>query len=177
VPDRACLTGIIFGLKSGIPWEMLPQELGCGSGMTCWRCLRDWQAAGVWDGLHHDLLDRLGQPARSTGAGRVWTAPASRPNGGECVGPNPTDRGKPGTQRHVVVERGGLPLAALLTGANRPASMVLEELLDAVPPIKTPAGRRRKRPAKGYADKGYAYPRCRSALRQRHIKIRIAQGH
>jgi transposase len=60
VPDRACLTGIIFVLKSGIPWEMLPQELGCGSGMTCWRRLRDWQAAGVWERLHHTLLDRLG---------------------------------------------------------------------------------------------------------------------
>ena len=47
VPDRACLAGIVFVLKSGIPWEMLPQELGCGSGMTCWRRLRDWQAARV----------------------------------------------------------------------------------------------------------------------------------
>jgi transposase len=61
VPDRACLTGIIFVLQSGIPWEMLPQELGCGSGMTCWRRLRDWQEAGVWDRLHQVLLDRLGQ--------------------------------------------------------------------------------------------------------------------
>ena len=60
IPDRACLTGIIFVLKSGIPWEMLPQELGCGSGMTCWRRLRDWQAAGVWDRLHQTLLDELG---------------------------------------------------------------------------------------------------------------------
>jgi transposase len=60
VPDRAALTGIIFVLKSGIPWEMLPQELGCGSGMTCWRRLRDWQAAGVWERLHQTLLDRLG---------------------------------------------------------------------------------------------------------------------
>jgi len=60
LPDRACLTGIIFVLKSGIPWEMLPAELGCGSGMTCWRRLRDWQAAGVWDRLHQTLLDELG---------------------------------------------------------------------------------------------------------------------
>ena len=60
VPDRACLAGIIFVLKSGIPWEMLPQELGCGAGMTCWRRLRDWHEAGVWDRLHQALLDELG---------------------------------------------------------------------------------------------------------------------
>jgi transposase len=42
VSDRMALTGILFVLKSGIPWEMLPQEMGCGSGMTCWRRLRDW---------------------------------------------------------------------------------------------------------------------------------------
>ncbi len=64
VPDRAALTGIIFVLKSGIPWEMLPQEMGCGSGVTCWRRLRDWQAAGVWDRLHQTLLDRLGDAGR-----------------------------------------------------------------------------------------------------------------
>ncbi len=64
VPDRACLTGIVFVLKSGIPWEMLPQELGCGSGMTCWRRLRDWQEAGVWEALHRALLDRLGAADR-----------------------------------------------------------------------------------------------------------------
>ncbi len=48
-------------LKSGIPWEMLPQEMGCGSGVTCWRRLRDWQEAGVWERLHRVLLDRLGE--------------------------------------------------------------------------------------------------------------------
>ena len=57
--DRACLRGIMFVLRSGIPWEMLPQELGCGSGMTCWRRLRDWQEAGIWQLIHFSLLDWL----------------------------------------------------------------------------------------------------------------------
>ena len=57
--DRAALTGILFVLKSGIPWEMLPQEMGCGSGMSCWRRLRDWHEAGVWQRLHQLLLSRL----------------------------------------------------------------------------------------------------------------------
>lgn len=57
--DRAVLTGILFVLRSGIPWEMLPKEMGCGSGMTCWRRLRDWQRQGVWDRLHCVLLSKL----------------------------------------------------------------------------------------------------------------------
>ena len=64
IPDRAALTGILFVLKTGIPWEWLPRELGCGSGVTCWRRLRDWQRAGVWHRLHTALLDRLGEADR-----------------------------------------------------------------------------------------------------------------
>jgi transposase len=61
IDDRSALTGILFVLKSGIPWEMLPQEMGCGSGMTCWRRLKEWHEAGVWEELHQRLLDRLGE--------------------------------------------------------------------------------------------------------------------
>jgi len=64
VSDRACLTGILFVLKSGIPWELLPQEMGCGWGMTCWRRLRDWQATDVWHRIHRKLLDKLGAADR-----------------------------------------------------------------------------------------------------------------
>jgi transposase len=59
VSDRAALAGIIFVLRTGCPWEWLPRELGCGSGVTCWRRLRDWQRAGVWHRLHTALLERL----------------------------------------------------------------------------------------------------------------------
>lgn len=50
---------VLDNARSGIPWEMLPSALGCGSGMTCWRRLRAWQAAGVWERLHRLLLARL----------------------------------------------------------------------------------------------------------------------
>jgi transposase len=58
VPNRVALTGIIFVLKTGLPWEYFPQELGC-CGMTLWRRLRAWQQAGVWERLHHTLLQHL----------------------------------------------------------------------------------------------------------------------
>ena len=59
VDDQQALNGILFVLRTGIAWEDLPQELGWGSGMTCWRRLRDWQAAGVWHRLHMALLAEL----------------------------------------------------------------------------------------------------------------------
>jgi transposase len=58
VPDRVCLTGIIFVLKTGLPWEDFPQEMGC-CGMTLWNRLDEWRRAGVWDRLHRLLLDQL----------------------------------------------------------------------------------------------------------------------
>jgi transposase len=57
--NRAVLTGILFVLKTGMAWEDLPQEMGCGSGMSCWRRLHAWQEAGVWDKIHRALLQRL----------------------------------------------------------------------------------------------------------------------
>ena len=59
ISNRQVLTGILFVLKTGIPWGYLPPELGCGSGMTCWRRLRDWQAAGLWQKIHERLLAEL----------------------------------------------------------------------------------------------------------------------
>jgi transposase len=61
ISDRAVLGGLIYVLRSSTPWRLLPaRALGCGSRVTCWRRLRAWQAAGVWEQLHHRLLDWLG---------------------------------------------------------------------------------------------------------------------
>jgi transposase len=179
VPDRAALTGILFVVKSGIPWEMLPYELGCGSGMTCWRRLHEWQRAGVWTCLHHALLQRLhntGQIDWERAALDSARVPA--PGGGEATGKDPTNRGKLGTKRHLVVDCQGVPLAAATSASTVHDSQVLEETVDAIPPLRQPQrrrGRPRKRPTKLHADKGYDYPRCRQALRARGILQRIAR--
>ncbi len=61
VPDRACLTGIVYVLRTGMPWRFIPKELGCGSGVTCWRRMRDWTEAGLWSRIHRKLLGVLGR--------------------------------------------------------------------------------------------------------------------
>jgi IS5 family transposase len=98
--------------------------------------------------------------------------------GGEQTGKDPTNRGKLGTKRHVVVERTGLPLAITISAANVHDSKALEEAIDAIPPLRLPGkrrGRPRQRPNKLHADKGYDYPRCRRALRSRGVIPRIAR--
>ncbi|WP_455182962.1 IS5 family transposase [Azospirillum palustre] len=174
--NRAALTGILFVLRSGIPWELLPVEMGCGSGMTCWRRLHAWHQAGVWERLHRVLLDRLGY-ANAINWDRAAVDSASVPGkkGGEETGPNPTDRGKPGSKRHILVDANGIPLALKISPANRHDSKFLEALVDAVPAIRQCAGRPRRRPAKLHADKGYDFAHCRRALRRRAIIPRIAR--
>src|SRR5260370_40919316 len=100
VSDRACLTGIVFVLRSGIPWQMLPQELGCGSGMTCWRRLRDWQRAGVRDLMHFALLDWLARSDQiDLSRAVVDTCSVPAVCGGDQSGahpPRPAPRGEKG---------------------------------------------------------------------------------
>jgi len=92
--DRATLTGILFVLKSGIPWEYLPRELVCRSGMTYWRRLHEWMQAGAWQCVHAAVLRRLreyDQIIRDRDSVDAASVPA--PAGGEHTGRNPTDRG------------------------------------------------------------------------------------
>jgi transposase len=91
------------------------------------------------------------------------------------VGANPVDRGKPGSKLHLATDAAGTPLALLVTGANVNDSLLFEALVDEVPPIRTPAGRRRCRPERVHADKGYDHRRCRHYLARRGIKARIAR--
>lgn len=170
VPDRACLTGIVFVLRSGIPWEMLPQELGSGCGMTCWRRLRDWQHAGIWDLMHFALLDWLARQGEIDWSRAVVDSCSVRAvSGGGQTGPNPTDRAKRGSKRHVICDGHGVPLAVRLTGANRHDSQEAMPLVDAIPPLQGERGRPRCRPDCVLGDRAYDAETIRRGLRARHI--------
>jgi IS5 family transposase len=98
--------------------------------------------------------------------------------GGQLSGPNPTDRGKPGTKYHLLTDRNGLPLHVLASAANVHDSRLFESLLESNPGVRGRRGRPcrpRRRPEKLHADKGYDYPRCRRYLQRRGIKVRIAR--
>jgi len=170
LPDRACLSGILFVLRSGIPWEMLPQELGCGSGMTCWRRLRDWQEAGIWQLVHFALLDWLARCGRIDWSRAVVDGISVRAVfWGTRTGPNPTDRSKLGSKRHLIRDGRGVPLAIQLTGANRNDSQQALALVEAIPPLQGKQGRPRHRPDCIVGDRGYDAEAIRQGLRARHI--------
>jgi transposase len=178
ISDRAALGGIVFVLRTGCPWRLLPKELGCGSGTTCWRRLRDWQAAGVWEKLYTKLLNWLGDQAAIDWSRASVDSLSIRAKRGEQTGPNPVDGGKPGSKYHLVVDRNGIPLAVRLSAANAHDATQLLPLVDAVPPVIGPRGkpgRPRKRPAKLHDDKAYDSTELRRALHGRRITPRIAR--
>jgi transposase len=176
IDNRAALTGILFVLKTGIPWEYLPRELGCGSGMSCWRRLDEWMLAGVWQRIHEAILRRLREYDQiEWGRASIDAASVPSPFGGEHTGRNPTDRGKLGCKHHVLVDQRGLPLVARISGAQVHDSRLLIPLMDAIPAVPGLPGRARKRPVKHHADRAYASRPHRAWLRWRGITARIAR--
>jgi transposase len=93
----------------------------------------------------------------------------------KATGPNPTDRARPGTKRHVLTDAQGIQLAQLWTPANQNECTVFERLLDAVPLVRGRVGKPRCRPRKLHADEPHDFPRARHALRARNIQARIAR--
>jgi transposase len=133
----------------------------------------------LWEAVHHTVLNWLGllDAIRWERASLESTGVRAK-RGGEDTGPNPTDRGKPGSKYHLVVDQQGVPLAVRLSAANVHDSRLLEPLIDALPSVWRPVGepgRPRRRPAKLHADKAYDADVHRRALRRRGITPRIAR--
>ncbi|MEV6537111.1 IS5 family transposase [Streptomyces sp. NPDC051639] len=176
VPDRQALCGILFVLHTGIQWEYLPQELGFGSGMTCWRRLAAWNEVGVWDQLHVLLLEKLRSKDQLDWSRAVIDSShvrAARP--GPKSGPSPVDRARPGSKHHLIVDGQGIPLAVSLTGGNRNDVTQLLPLLDKIPPVAGRVGRPRRRPDALLADRGYDHDKYRRLLWARGIRPVIAK--
>ena len=168
--NRQALTGILFVLKTGLAWNDLPQEMGCGSAVACWGRLRDWHAAGVWERLHAVLLAELRYADKidwSRAAVDATTIRALR--GGDKTGPTPTDRGRGGTKDHLLTDGNGTPLAMRTTGANRHESTQLLALVDAVPPVAGKPGRPRRKPEAVLGDRAFDSQPLREALWERGI--------
>lgn len=165
--DRKVLTGILFILRSGMPWEMLPKEMGCGSGMTCWNRLKEWHEAGVWEKLHRTLLNDLQAAGKLDWSRAIVDSASSRaPAGGEKTGPSPVDRRKLGSKHHIIVDADGVPLAMILTGANRHDMTQILPLVEAIPSVKGKRGRPRKRPHIVQGDRGYDSEPARRVLKK-----------
>jgi transposase len=173
---RKALTGILFVLKTGIQWEDLPVEMGCGSGMSCWRRLRAWQQAGVWSRLHQVLLRRLDEADRIDWQRAAIDSSFARAfGGGEGSGPNPTDRGRPGVKHHAMVDGQGIPLSGDVTPANTPDGKELIPLVDSAGPLDEETGEPKHRPKKVYTDRAYDARERRQQLEQRGIDPKIAR--
>ena len=174
IDDRKVLTGILFVLQTGIPWEYLPKEMGCGSGMTCWRRLKEWQEQGVWQRLHELLLAKLqrGRADRLVAGGDRQLARACR-WGGEKTGPSPVDRARSGSKHHTLTCGRGTPLALSLSGGNHNDILELLPLVDAIPPVRGKRGRPRRRPRRLLGDGAYHSRGHRCELRARGISAAV----
>lgn len=172
LPDRDVLCGILYVLHTGIQWEYLPQDLGFGSGMTCWRRLRDWNEAGVWQRLHEVLLAELNA--------------ASRLDWSRCVVDSSHVRALKGGSTRALAGRPGPGLLQASPDhrrarhpargpADRRHVTQLLPLLDAMPPVRGRVGRPRRKPDSLFADRGYDHDIYRDQVRARDIVPAIAR--
>jgi len=130
---RQLMSGILYILRTGCQWNALPQEFGV-SGKTAHRYFQRWVRAGVFKRMWQAGLNEYDELK-----GIVWKWQAAdgaitkAPLGGEKTGKNPTDRGKTGTKRSLLVNEQGLPLGLVVSGANTPDGKLLETTLLAMP--------------------------------------------
>jgi hypothetical protein len=148
--------------------------MGSGSGMSCWRRLREWQEAGVWQRLHELLLAKLNEADLIDWSRAAIDSSHVRALGDEKTGPSPVDRFRRGSKHHLIACGRGTPLTVGLTGGNRNDITQMIPLVDAIPPVRGRLGRPRRRPQRLFGDRAYHSREGRSELRRQHIQTKIA---
>lgn len=172
---RQAFTGIVFVLKTGLPWNMLPQEMNCGSGVSCWRRFHEWTTSGLWEQIRLRILHLLAKAGGVDASHAILDSASVRAlAGGAHTGPNPTDRAKNGCKRHVITDSQGLPLVVQTGPANQRDDRRAFALLDAFPKIQGRRGRPRTRPDSLQGDAGYGFPDLIRDVRRRHIRPQLA---
>ena len=175
VGDREALTGILFVLKTGIPWEDLPVEMGCGCGMTCWRSLHDWNEAGVWADSTVLLASSWTTPTIDWSRAAVDSTFARAFGGVEGQREKPYGSRSSRRQAARLVDGNGVPLAGDVTPANTPRSRSCCRWWTA----ERAAGQDRGDPGGGRrrctADRAYDSEPHREELRRRGIEPKLAK--
>ena len=174
VPFRTVLNGILYVLRTACQWKAAPRTYGSGS--TLHRRFQEWECAGIIRAILQHMLQRYD---RRRGIDWEWQAADTKllpaPLGGTGTGPNPTDRAKCGTKRHLLIDGNGAPLGLHLSGANRHDMKGLAELLGKglIAPRPKPSGRKRQHLC---LDKAYDYDEIDQLVTQlgyvAHIKRR-----
>jgi len=175
IVNEVVLPVIWYVLATGIRWQDVLASMGC-SGRTAHRRLREWQALGIWDALHQQLLALL------NGSGKlnlevvvIDSTMVPAPGGGDATGPNPTDRSKSGTKHTLMVDGNGIPLALRTSGANTSDQKEILPIITEFPKVKGKQGRPKELPDEAYADRGYDSEATRLLLRWLGIEPKIAK--
>ncbi|GAA0979320.1 IS5 family transposase [Nocardiopsis tropica] len=172
--QRAVMTTVLFVQASGCSWEKADGLFGV-TRATAHHWFQTWTEAGLWPTIHRTILDELGRRACWTGPAPPSTPSRSAPREGENTGPNPTDRGKPGSKLHLLCDNQGLPLTCAVSAANVNDIEALKPLVRGIPAVRSRRGPRRRRPAKLHGDKAYHSRAQRRWLRERGIGVRLAR--
>lgn len=170
IPFRRVLDGILYVLRTGCQWNAVPRQFASGS--TVHARFQQWVKRGVFAQIWQVLL---GDYDAVRGIQWRWQALdgalTKAPLGGAQTGPNPTDRGKSGTKRHLLTDRRGAPVSVAVSGAHRHDMKAAPALLDAVAVVRPEP--RPYRPQHLCADKGYDYPETEAAMRERGYRPHI----
>jgi transposase len=174
--DRQAWSGILVVLKTGMNWEDLPRERGCGSGMTCWRRWSAGTKAGVWQKVPELLVAAWPGADTSEGTRAMIDSSFVRARGGGGkTGPRPGDRRTTGSQHPVITAAGGAPWVAATTAAHVPEVDPRSGRVAAMPPVRGKPGRPRRRPDRLDGDRGSDSDPPRKKVRRRGLRPPLAR--